>query len=102
MSSTWYSFKGSETESVWKVMIETHTLFPHVKKVTFLQISILLFQAAAQILILHDFQHLPYVANSQSKHLLQNDSFKVFERREVREVLEGADCYCDKKLSKYC
>ena len=74
MSSTWYSFKGSETESVWKVMIETHTLFPHVKKVTFLQIPILLFQAAAQILILHDFQHLPYVANLQSRHLLQNDS----------------------------
>ena len=72
MSSTWYSFKGSE--SVWKVMIEIHILLCHVKQVTFLHISILLFQAAAQILILHDFQHLPYVANLQSRHLLQNDS----------------------------
>ena len=88
MSSTWSSFKGSE--SVWKVMIEIHILLCHVKQVTFLHISILLFQAAAQIPILHDFQHLPYVANSQSKHLLQNDYFKVFERREVREVLDGA------------
>ena len=27
---------------------------------------------------------------------------KVFNSKEVGEVQEGADCYCDKKLSKHC
>ena len=27
---------------------------------------------------------------------------KVANEREVREVQEGATCFCDKKLSNYC
>ena len=33
-------------------------------------------------------------------NFIENSFVKVFNSKEVGEVQEGADCYCDKKLSK--
>ena len=47
-------------------------------------------------------EHLEHVIRSNITLSVIQHTTKVFNSKEVGEVQEGADCYCDKKLSKHC
>ena len=48
------------------------------------------------------FADLPLLPNKVPPLPEQRLHPKVANEREVREVQEGATCFCDKKLSNYC
>ena len=49
---------------------------------------------------------IPYLVTFSKNQLMEDmpiaKAIKVANKRELREVQEGATCFCDKKLSNYC